>query len=182
MSGFLTASALLLTYKPAELYNGLSASSLVLAGTLPLVPLRCAIILSTVIGHADVSGDVYINTEKISFSTASRKTSTTLLTSLPAITSANLDCQIQIIALNSGGVELQQETRTPIACDWSDATSWYQSVGVWARADSSCETDKLDIVIDDKVLYNGRTYTVKNIKDGETTLGGTVLTKVLQFA
>jgi hypothetical protein len=182
MSGFLTAGALLLTYKPAELYNDLSASSLVLPGTLPSVPFRCAIILSALEGHADVFGDVYVNAEKISFSIAGRKTSTVLMTSLPAITTANLDCQIQIIALNSGGVELQQETRTPISCDWSDATSWYQSVGVWVRADSSCETDKLDIVIDDKVLYNGRTYTVKNVKVKGKTLGGKVLTKVLQFA
>jgi hypothetical protein len=35
--------------------------------------------------------------------------------------------------------------------------------------------------IGDKVLFNLKTYTLKNIKDGETTLGGTVLTRILQF-
>lgn len=183
MSGFLTASAMLLTYAVHELYDDLSAATLTLTGTKPSVAFKCSITLSAATGHADCLGDVYINAEKISFLQAATKTSTTNLTAMPVVTTANLDCNIKITCIDTGNAPIEDETQTAISCDWDESTTWYPNAqGTYSRSDSNCETDNITAKIADKVLFNGKTYTVKNIKDGETTLGGTVLTKVLQFA
>ena len=184
MTGFLTGSAMLLTYGPHILYDDVSAATLTLTGTKPSTsPFRCKVTIAAITGHADVVGRVTIGSENLDFIQAGSKVTTTNLTALPVVTTANLDCNILIEAIDSGGAPIQNETQTAIDCDWDESTTWYPNgAGTFSRSDSNCETHYLAAKIGDKVLYNSKIYNVKNVKDSENTLGGTLLTKILQFA
>lgn len=76
----------------------------------------------TVLGHVhftsglDVAGTVTITTETITYTVAATKTTTVILTSLPVVTYANLDCKITIKCINSGGAPLYIETETNLPC------------------------------------------------------------------
>jgi hypothetical protein len=182
-SGFFTASAILLTYGPHILYDALSVATLTLTGLLPSTsPFRCKVTVSAILGHTDVIGRVTVGTENLDFLVAGSKVTTINLTVLPTITTSNLDCNIRIEAIDSGGAPIQDETQIAFFCDWDESTTYYpNSAGTFSRSDSNCETNEMTAKIGDKVLFNLKTYTLKNIKDGETTLGGTVLTRILQF-
>jgi hypothetical protein len=167
-----------------ELFNALSMATLTLKGTAPTGPFRLAITLSIITGHADCVGRVTINgTENIDFLVAGRKTSTTFLTSLPTITTQNLDCHILITCISTSGTDIYQITNTTIAVDWDDSQKWVPTPsGVWTQVDqTSCETDNFSAKIGDTVIHNGKTFPIKNIKDGEQTLSGTVLSRIFQF-
>lgn len=183
MSGFLNGTAYLLTYTPHKLYDALSAATLTLSGALPTTsPFRCKVTVSAISGHTDVAGHVFIGSEDIEFKIASSKVTTVNLIALPTCTTSNLDCHILIEAIDSGGAPIQTETQTAMPCDWDESTTWYpNAAGTFSQSDSNCETDLMTAKIGDKVLYNSKTYNVKNIKDGEQTIGGRLLTKVLQF-
>lgn len=73
------------------------------------MPFKCAVTLSVVTGHADVNGSITIGAETLAFTSATRKTTTTLLTALPVVSVTGLDCQILIEA-----VGIQKETLTNI--------------------------------------------------------------------
>jgi hypothetical protein len=73
------------------------------------VPFKCAVTLSAVTGHADVAGSITIGSETLSFNSATKKTTTTLLSALPVVSVIGLDCNILIEA-----VGIQKETLTNI--------------------------------------------------------------------
>lgn len=181
-SEFFNDIATLLSYAIWTLFDGLTSATLSLTGTKPTVPFRCAVTLSSVTGHTDCAGTVTIGSEIITFVEAGRKTSATLLTALPTITTSGLDCGILITCIDLSGDDLQNETGKSIAVDWDDSTKYVPNAeGNFTRSDSNCETEELGIVIGDKLIHNGKTFTVKNIKTGEHTLAGTELTKILLF-
>ena len=181
-SEFLNDVSTLVTYALWELFNALSAATLTLTGAAPTGSFRCSVTLSASGTHIDCTGTVIVGSEVLTFLGAAKKTTTTYLTSLPVITTANLDCNIKIVATDVNGNDLQKETDTTIAVDWDDSTTYYpNSAGGFTRSDSNCETDCLTAKIGDPVVHNGKTVPVKNIKDGEQTLSGTVLSKILQF-
>jgi hypothetical protein len=75
-----------------------------------------------------------------------------------------------------------------MAVDWDESTSYYPNAqGNFSRSESNCETDNLTAKVDDMVTHIDastgitRTLPIKNIKDGEQTLSGTVLTRIFQF-
>jgi len=95
-----------------KLYEGLTPP--VPANPVPTGPFRVAITLLAVTGHADVVGDVYVNSEKISFVSATRLTNNTQLTALPTITALGLDCHILVECISTSGAPLYKETLVPI--------------------------------------------------------------------
>lgn len=100
-----------------ELGNWIAFSGVppvVLAGSVPTVPFRVAIITEAITGHADVAGTVKVNNEEIRFTRATRLTSSEELTSWPTITLTGLDCKITIELISVDGEYLQRETLTPI--------------------------------------------------------------------
>ena len=100
-----------------ELGNWIAFSGVppvVLAGSIPTVPFRVAIITEAITGHADVAGTVKVNNEEIRFTRATRLTSSEELTSWPTITLTGLDCKITIELISVDGEYLQRETLTPI--------------------------------------------------------------------
>jgi hypothetical protein len=186
---FFNDSATLVKSALWQLFNGLSSASLTLTGVAPTGPFRLAITLSASRTHVDCSGRVTINgTENIDFLVAGRKTSTTFLTSLPTITTQNLDCHILITCISTSGDNIYQTTNSTISVDWDDSQKWVPTPsGVWTQVDqTSCETDNISTsavaaTIGDTVLHNTKTFIIKNIKDGEQTLSGTVLSRIFQF-
>lgn len=125
-----------------KIFSGPSAASLVLNGDgLPTVAFKCAITLSTATGRTDVVGSVTVGSETISFTSATRKTTTTLLSALPAITTSGLDCNILIEALNSGGVNILKETLTAIVCRFMNVQkSFRDALGNWTTSQAQALT------------------------------------------
>lgn len=86
----------------------------VLAGSIPTVPFRVAIITEAIEGHTNVTGIVKVNDEELTFTRATRLTTEEELTSWPTITLTGLDCKITIELISVDGEYLQRETLTPI--------------------------------------------------------------------
>jgi hypothetical protein len=183
MGEFFNDSATLRKLSSWELYDNLSAATLTLTGSTPTVPFRVAVTLSASGTHADCVGHIYVNGEDLNFLVAGKKSTTTTLTALPTITTSGLDCNILITCLSTSGTELQKETDTTIAVDWDESQRWVSTPsGVWTQVDqTSCETDDFTAQMGDNVIHNSKIYPIKNIKDGEQTISGTVLTRIFQF-
>jgi hypothetical protein len=116
------------------IYTGLSAAALVLNGQgMPTGQIRLKVTISASGTHTDCSGTITINgTEVLTYTVAASKTTTTYLSSLPTITTANLDCWIVIQALDTAGNALYYVTWTPFACRWVNVQEEYQSsTGTW---------------------------------------------------
>lgn len=101
-----------------ELGNWIAFSGVppvVLAGSIPTVPFRVAIITEAIAGHTDVAGIVKVNDEELLFTKATRLTSSEELIAFPAITpDAVMDCKIIVELISIDGEYLQNETLTPI--------------------------------------------------------------------
>lgn len=100
----------------AILFDGNSSASLVLTGAWPTNGCRLKIVASSVTGHTDCAGTVTVNSEVITFTQAATKTTTTDLTALPTITTANLDCHLVISILDSGLAPIYLSTETDLPC------------------------------------------------------------------
>jgi hypothetical protein len=105
------------------LYNGHSDGTITLTGSKPDVSFTCAVTVSvgadTVAGgiayhHTDVVGSVFINSEEVKFTSATKKTTTLLLVALPTVTTTNLDCDVLIECIDKNGKIIELVTDTPI--------------------------------------------------------------------
>jgi hypothetical protein len=125
-----------------QIYIGLSAATLTLNGDgLPAVAFKCAVTLSAITGHADVTGSITIGLETLTFTAATRKTSKVMLSVLPTITTSGLDCNILIEALNSGGAPIQHETQYDISCRFMGTEKAYRnSEGIWTTSQAVVDT------------------------------------------
>lgn len=177
----LTDPAHLVTKAAHSLYNAASAATLTLTGTLPSVAFRCSVRLYTATGKTDCAGRVTVGSENLDFLAASKKTTTTLLTALPVVTTANLNCMIEIIALNSGGAEILTETLTAIDVKFRDEAEYYsQAIGGFVKRPAQCVTDETVSQVNDVIRYNGVDYPIKAIHAKRDRLG-IERRRVLQF-
>jgi hypothetical protein len=121
--------------------------------------------LYTATGKTDVTGSVTVGSETaLSFLAAGKKTTTTLLTALPTITTANLSCMIEVIAIDSGGAEIQKETLTSIDIKFRDEAEYYsQSMGGFVKRPAHCTTDETASQVGDVVRYLGVDHVIKAI-------------------
>lgn len=100
-----------------ELGNWIAFSGVppvVLAGSIPTVPFRVAIITEAITSHTDVAGIVKVNDEELTFTRATRLTAEEELTSWPTITLTGLDCKITVELISVEGECLQNETLAPM--------------------------------------------------------------------
>lgn len=160
----LTDPAHLVTKAAHSLYNAASAATLTLTGTLPSVSFRCSVRLYTATGKTDCAGRVTVGSENLDFLVAGKKTTTTLLTALPVVTTANLNCVIEIIALNSGGAEILTETLTAIDIKFRDEAEYYsQAIGGFVKRPAHCTTDETSSQVNDIIRFNGMDHPIKAI-------------------
>lgn len=94
------------------LYEGLGP--VVFTASTPAIPFRIAVTVSAATGHTDVVGSIVVGSETLTFTKATRLTTTTSLTALPVITLTNLDCNILVEAITANGAPIDKETLTAI--------------------------------------------------------------------
>jgi hypothetical protein len=171
IESYLNQSASKVVLSNHTLFDGTTSASITLTGNKPSVTFKCSITLSPVTGHTDCVGDVYINSEKISFLQATTKTTTTNLTALPTITTSNLDCHIKITCIDTGNAPIQDENLTSIAIRLEKYDSgYYDSTGLWKKTDTQILSQTL-LSIGDKVRYGTTDYTIRKVEDNPD-LGG----------
>lgn len=156
--------AYIITYANHELYDGLSAATLTLTGSLPSVPFRVAVTISSVTGHADVAGSVVVGSETLTFAAAGKKTTTTVLSALPTITTSGLDCHILIEAITTGGAPIQAETAAATKIQFENTSSGYfNSQGQWTVYSGSYAMCRDAAAVGDKLRYGGSDLPIKKV-------------------
>lgn len=155
-------------------YNDLSAAALTLIKGAPAVTFRVKIQASASGAHTDCAGTVTVNAETVTFTAAATKTTTTNLTALPTITTANLDCNLNISAINTGGADIYEAVYTAFACRWEAVSkAFVQSTGTWTQSAAKVITKEVYAVADYLRKYGTTTeITIKRINtvtnaDGE---------------
>jgi hypothetical protein len=149
------------------LYNAASAATLTLTGDAPTSAYRLRVTLSAITGHADCSGTLTTNgSETLTFAIASTKITTTNLTAntLPTITTANLDCNILIECLTTGGAVMQEETAKEIDCRFQDTQKgFYDSTGEWSMSQAIAYVSESSCIIGTKLSYDGYDYNIAQV-------------------
>lgn len=146
------------------LFDAASASTLTLTGTLPTISFRCSVRLYTATGKTDVAGSVVVGSETLTFTMAGKKTTTTLLTVLPVVTTTNLNCMIEILALDSGGAPISLDTQTAIDCRFQDTQKAFQNAqGEWSTSAAIAYTNDSSCIIGKLFSYNGYDYSIAQI-------------------
>lgn len=163
-----------------ELYDGTTAATLTLTGSLPSVSFRCKVTISAVAGHTDVAGSVVVGSETLTFAAAGTKTTTTALSALPTITTSGLDCNILVEAITTGGAPIIEETAIALKTRFENTQkSYLNSQGVWSKSqaiayviDSSCD-------IGTKFSQGGYDYTIDQVHAFPDLRGREVYRKLL---
>ena len=173
--------ASLVTKSDHILYDDLSAATLTLTGELPVVAFRCRVTISPVTDHIDVAGSVTIGTETLTFMAAGTKATTINLSALPTITTANLDCNILVVAIGAGGQPIQDETLTTLKIRFEPTSKMYQNVaGTWTQSTAYCMVVSSTPGINSVIRYNSTDYTTRQV-EAFTWLDGTEVYRILYF-
>ncbi len=174
-------SAYLVTKAPHGLYNAASAATLTLTGSLPSVAFRCSVRLYTATGKTDVAGRATVGSENLDFLVAGKKTTTVSLSALPVVTTANLNCMVEIIAIDSGGADIQAETLTAVQIRFEPTSKSYVTPsGQWTQSAAYAMIVNSTVNIGDIIRYNSIDYPVKQI-EAYNWLDGTELYRILYF-
>lgn len=164
------------------LYDAASASTLTLTGTAPSVSFRCQVRLYTASGKTDCIGSVVIGAETLTFTQASKKVTSTALTSLPTITTANLNCMIEIIAIDSAGNPVEDETVTAVQIRFEPTTKSFQnSDGEWQTSSAYAMIVDPTANVDCIIRYLGVDYETAQV-EAFPWLDGTELYRILYFS
>lgn len=149
-----------------RLFQGRSAATLVLNGDgLPDIPFRCAVILSTETGHTDVNGSVTVGSEAVNFSSATRKTFMTVLSALPVITTANLDCNILIEAISESGSPIKKETLTSILIGFKKTQKTFLDAnGQFSMSSAIAKTTDTNCVAGGILRVDGQDYNIRQVE------------------
>jgi hypothetical protein len=148
-----------------RIYNGLASGVGTLNGDgLPAVSFRCAVTIAAVTGHADCAGSVTIGTETLIFTAAGKNTTTTFLSALPAVSCANLDCNVLIEAITTGGTPILKETATAIKCRFMNSQkAFLDSAGAWTQSQAIADTTDENCSIGDVFRFNSIDYNIGQI-------------------
>ena len=160
------------------LFSGASASTLTLTGTKPTVNFRCQVTLS----GTDCVGSVVVGAETLSFTQASKKVTTTLLTALPTVTTNSLNCNVEILAIDSAGAPVLDETLKAIKIRFEPTSKAYiNAAGQWIQSSAYCLVVDPTIALDSVIRYNSLDYIVTQI-ESMIWLDGTELYRTVYFA
>lgn len=163
------------------LFTGLPSLLPTLNGDgLPAVPFKCAVTLSTSTGHTDVNGSVVVGSETLTFTTATRKTTTVLLSALPVVSAPGLDCNILIEALSAGGANIQKETLTSILIGFKATQKTYMdSQGNFTLCSAQAKTVDTDCVAGAILRVDGIDYTIVQVEPKNKLSGREYMRKLL---
>jgi hypothetical protein len=149
--------------------------SLSIGDGLPAVPFKCAVTLSTSTGHTDVTGSITIGTETLAFTSATRRTTTNLLTALPVVSVSGLDCNILIEA-----VGIQKETLTSILIGFKATQKTYMySAGNFTLCSAQAKTTDTLCVAGAILRVGGIDYTIVQVEPKNKPSGREYMRKLL---
>lgn len=179
------------TKTAATLFSGTSAATLTLTSTWPTGGTRLLVAASSVTGHTDCAGTVTINgTETLTFTAAGKKTTIAALTELPTITTANLDCNLVITVITSGGTPVYIEAETDLYCKIEIKSKSVPSPsGGWTSIQSTTLQARGTFAVNDVIKFNvdnpfdptdGIEYQVSSVKPKVGYMGKESI-KILQF-
>jgi hypothetical protein len=100
------------------------------------------------------------------FTQASTQITTTNLAanSLPAVTTANMDCNILIEVLSTGGAILQEETSKEIDCRFQDTQkSFMNAAGEWSQSQAIAYVSESSCIIGSIFSCNGYDYNIAQV-------------------
>lgn len=161
---YLNQSGYRVTKANHTLYDGLSAAALSLTGSLPSVAFRCAVTLSTATGRTDCAGSVVVGSETLAFTAAGKKITTVSLSALPTITTANIDCNILVEAITTGGAPIQEETHTEIYCRFQNTQKAFQnSAGEWTQSQAVAFVSDSNLVLGSVFSFDGYDYSIAQV-------------------
>lgn len=177
----LTNSSYLVTKSVHELYDAVPSASPISSSAISTPPTedyRCLVIVTSATGHTVCSGTITVGSDTLSFSASGQKrlcTTTITASTKPAITYANLDCQITVQCMNVGGAPIYSETETAIDVAWNDTQKWVPSPeGGWtAITATTAETDNSTIDVGDVLRKTsaGSDYVVQAVHPVKNHLG-----------
>jgi len=162
---YLASGAYRVTKAAATLHDATSTATFTLSTWPSGVTGRLKIIVSSKTGHTDCVGTITAGSETIEFKQAGTKTTTNNLTAKPAATSTGLDCHVKIVVVDTGGVEILEETLTAIDTRIEAYNSgFYNAQGVWTKTNSLilCKTE---LQIGDIVRKGTRDYKIQSAED-----------------
>jgi hypothetical protein len=146
-----------------QLYNGQTAASLTMTATALAEAFRVAVTLSPTTGHTDVVGSVTVGSEVLTFTAATRKTTTTLLSARPVIPTSGLDCNILVECINSGGAPIYSETTTAIKILLeTNQGGFYDAQGAWIKTDDLIMSETL-MAVGDRVRVGSTDYIIRKV-------------------
>lgn len=147
------------------LYDNISAATLTLIKGAPPVTFKVKVQASASGAHTDVAGTCSVNAEVLTFTVAATKTTTTNLTVLPTITTANLDCNLKIWCIDTGGADIYEAVYTAFACRWEAISkAFVQSTGTWTQSAAKVIAKEVYAVADYLRKYGTTTeITIKRI-------------------
>jgi hypothetical protein len=164
------------------LFDGDAASTLTLTGTKPAVSFRCQVRLYTATAKTDCTGSVVVGTETLTFTQASKKVTSVSLTALPVVTTSNLTCLVEIIAIDVAGMPIMDATETAIKVRWEPTTKSVQNAsGAWIITSAFAMVVDSTILPGSVVKYLGVSYVVVTV-EAFPWLDGTELYRILYFA
>jgi len=149
------------------LFSGSAAATLTLTGAKPSVAFRVAVTLSTSTGHTDVAGTVTVGSEVITFTAATRKTTTTQLSALPVITTSGLNCTVLVEAIDAAGAPIIAETLTAVHIRMKSRTKSIPAPsGGWesVRQSYAVSWSSDGVEVGDVIRYGSTDYTVSAIE------------------
>ena len=147
-----------------ELYDGVPTASPLTLHAAPTTSFRCRVTVSAVAGHTDCSGFLTIGSETLTFTVAGTKTTTVLLSALPAVTYSNLDCNILITAIDSGGAPISSDTQTALDCRFQDTQKSYRlPSGEFSLSDAIAYTNDSSCVIGTLFSQGGYDYAIRQV-------------------
>ena len=175
---YTNTSAYLVSKAIVELYDGVPASSpLTISATPPTVAYRFRATVTSVTGHTDCAGTLFIGSDSLSFSASGQtKQCTTQMAAniKPTVSYSGLDCNILIECLDVGGQPIYTETLTPINVRLDPhQTAIQQENGTWIRLTDTAIITETALVVGNTIRINNTNYNIKHV-DPVYDLGGEI--------
>jgi hypothetical protein len=176
---YLSQSGYRVTKVNHTLFDGLSAATLTLTGSLPSVAFRCAVTLYTAGAHTDCAGSVMVGSETLTFSGASKKITTVNLSALPTITTSGLDCMVLVEAITTGGAPIQTETQTAIYCRLQNTQKSFQNAeGEWTQSQAIAYVSDSSFEVGSVFSQGGYDYQIAQVSAHSDLSGDEVFRKL----
>lgn len=156
----------LVSKAPWTLYDGLSAASLTLTKAWPTsFTGRVAVTVESATGRTDCAGTVTVGSETKTFAASGQRlTFTTFLSSLPAISTSGMDCNILVEVLTTSGQPYHEETLTAVTCRWTaKQKSFKNSMGQWETSSAEVLTTSTACNVTDTLRYGGIDHVVGEV-------------------